>query len=519
VASSPMAVDPWHVLLSAVPLVVLLVGLLGLGWSGTRAGVVALVVAVALAVAAFAMPIGAAVVALWRGVAVSLDVLYIIWAALLLDRLADGAGAIRSIGNTVSRLTDDPVWQLLIIGFAFSSFLQGVAGFGVPVAVTAPLLLGLGFSPLVASAVPLVGHSWSVTLGSMASSFQALRAVTALPPVGLGFWVAILLGIAGVATGFAVAHMHGGWAACRRGFLGILVLGVVMAATQLFLAMTRQWTVSAFAAGMVGLVLSMALARWSRGGRPVANNGAGQGLSPALAFLPYYTLIAVVALATFVAPLHDLLNQRAVPFSFMATDTGRGWHMNAATFRIPPFGHPGGLLLYTVLLTALLFRRRGIALPAWGQVWTGVSRQGLPTTWTLLLLSGVAMVMTYSGMTFLLARGLAGLFGPVFPLISPFIGAVGTVITGSNTSSNLLLGALQRDGARLLGVDAVLIAALQSAGGALGSMLAPAKVVLATATTGIGGQEGRVMRVTLRYAIVLTGGLGIIGLLLTLVGH
>ncbi|HET6946376.1 MAG TPA: L-lactate permease, partial [bacterium] len=98
----------------------------------------------------------------------------------------------------------------------------------------------------------------------------------------------------------------------------------------------------------------------------------------------------------------------------------------------------------------------------------------------------------------------------------PFIGLLGTVITGSNTNSNVLFGALQRDAAGLLRLDPVLMAALQSAGGALGSMVAPAKVVLATATTGLAGQEGQVMRVTGRYVLVLTAVLGLIGLIWTL---
>jgi len=152
-------------------------------------------------------------------------------------------------------------------------------------------------------------------------------------------------------------------------------------------------------------------------------------------------------------------------------------------------------------------------------VWSAVAAQGLPTSATILSLVGVAMVMSYSGMTFLLARSLSRTIGALFPLVSPFLGLLGTVITGSNTNSNVLFGALQRDGARLLTMDPVLMAALQTAGGALGSMLAPAKVVLATATTGLAGQEGRVMRITARYALVLTAALGLFGLVLQLAGR
>jgi lactate permease len=516
-----MPVDLWHVALASLPLVVLLVALLRLGWSGARSGLAALAVALALAVTGFATTGAALGVALGRGLAVSFDVLYIIWAALLLDRLADGAGAIESIGAAVGRLTTDRLWQLLIIGFAFSSFLQGVAGFGVPVAVTAPLLVGLGFGPLEAAAVPLLGHSWAVSMGTMGSSFQAIRSVTGLPRFGLGAWISVLLGFAGVATGFAIAHLHGGWPAIRRYFWGVLVLGTAMAATQLLLALTRQWTIAAFAAGMVGMGTSMLLARRaqmtaSRDNGPSVPAAAAPAMSARLAFLPYSILIVVVAVATVVGPVRDLLGRVQFTFWFPGIATGHGWSPGESSYVLPLPGHPGSLLLYAVVLTALLYARAGVALPSWRTVWRGARDQGVPTTVTIVLLVWVAMVMNYSGMTFLLARGLTTVFGALFPLVSPFIGLLGTVITGSNTSSNLLFGALQRDGAVLLGVSPTLIAALQSAGGALGSMLTPAKVVLATATTASLGREGPVMRVTIRYALIMIASLGVLGLLLTL---
>jgi lactate permease len=233
-----------------------------------------------------------------------------------------------------------------------------------------------------------------------------------------------------------------------------------------------------------------------------------------LAFLPYYTLIAVVAAATFIAPLHRFLEGVAITIAFPATLTGLGWRVDPSRFELAPLGHPGALLLYTTVISAVLFKLTGRDLPRWTGVWKGTSAQGVPTTITILALVGVAVVMTHSGMTFLLARGLTAVVGPVFPLVSPFIGLLGTVITGSNTNSNVLFGTLQRDVARLLEMNPVVMAALQSAGGALGSMVAPAKIVLATATTGLAGREGEVLRMTVRYAIALTAALGLLGLLI-----
>ncbi len=528
-----MPADLWRVGAAALPIAVLLAGLLVLHWRGAQAGVAALAVTVVVAAAAFAVPAPTLGVALWRALALSLHVLYIIWAALLLYEIADGVGAIRSIGDAVAHLTEDHVLQLLIIGFAFTSFLQGVAGFGVPVAVTAPLLIGLGFQPLEAAAIPLVGHAWAVTMGDMASSFQALRAVTGLPARQLGIWIAGLLGLASVATGFAVAHVHAGTRPFRRAFGAILALGVAMGGTQLLLAVSQHWIIASFGAGMVGLAVSMGLARLARRRGPgyfgllpewPPREGRREPPRPAppatpamsfhLAFLPYYTLIAVVGAATFITPLNRLLGAMSVTFRFRTIQTGLGWTTEGDVFHIAVLGHPGALLLYTALVSVALYRIAGRAVPDWRSVWRNVAAQGVSTTIAIVSLAGVAVIMAYSGMTFLLARGLTALVGPLFPLLAPLLGLLGTVITGSNTNSNVLFGALQRDAARLLRMDPVLMAALQSAGGALGSMVAPAKVVLATATSGLAGQEGRVMRITARYALLLTGLLGLLGLLL-----
>src|SRR5438132_1113550 len=416
-----MPAEGWRVGAAALPLAILLVGLLGLHWRSTQAGIIALAVSAAVATIAFAASPAVLGIALWRAIALSLHVLYIIWAALLLYELADKIGAIRSIGTAVAHLTEHHV---------------------------------------------------------------------------------------------------------------LLVLGVAMGGTQLLLALSQHWIIASFGAGMVGLVVSMGLARLARrrgpgyfgllpawpppqGRRepPRPAPPAGAEMSFHLAFLPYYALIGVVAVATFIPPLNRLLDAVAVSFHFGTAQTGLGWTTESGAFHIPVFGHPGALLLYTSVLAVLLYRVAGRTVPDWRRLWRQVAVQGVPTTMTIITLVGVATVMAYSGMTFVLARGLTAAVGPLFPLLSPFLGLLGTVITGSNTNSNVLFGALQRDSARLLQMNPVLMAALQTAGGALGSMVAPAKVVLATATTGLAGREGPVIRITARYALLLTALMGFIGML------
>src|SRR2546428_2968267 len=384
-----MPAEWWRVGAAALPLIALLVGLLILRWPGVRAGLVALVATLVLAATVFATSPGILAVALWRAAALSLNVLYIVWAALLLYQVTDSTGAIKSIGDAVAHLTEDHILQLLIIGFAFSSFLQGVAGFGVPVAVTAPLLIGLGFDPLEAAAIPLVGHAWAVTMGALASAFQALLAVTGLPAQALATWIAILLGLTSVATGFAVAHIHAGLRPFRRAFGATLTLGVAMGATQLLLAFTGHWVVASFAAGMVGLAVSMGLAKLARrragyfGLLPAWPPPAGRREPPRpapasapempfrIAFLPYYLLIVVVTLAGLVPPVTRAADGWMVSIAFPRTATGLGWITAVGRCPFLAFGQPGALLLYTTVMTVVAFRLLRRRPPEGGTGWRG----------------------------------------------------------------------------------------------------------------------------------------------------
>ena len=164
--------------LALLPILAVLVLMLRFRWGGARAGAVGW--AVALLVAALRFGTGWQVLAYaqLKGLLLTLFVVYIIWGALLFFRVTEEAGAVEAIGLGLPRLTPDRGLQALLLGWVFSSFLQGMGGFGVPVAVVAPLLIGLGFPPLAAIVIPSVGHPWAVTFGSLGSSFFALMAAT-----------------------------------------------------------------------------------------------------------------------------------------------------------------------------------------------------------------------------------------------------------------------------------------------------------------------------------------------------
>ena len=196
-----------------------------------------------------------------KAVLLSLDVLYIIWTALLLFHTAAEAGALTSIGKALTALTPDRMMQGLLLGWLFASFLQGLGGFGVPVAVAAPLLVSLGFSPVTAVVMACVGHGWAVNFGSLATSFQTLLAVTNLPGELLAPDSAILLGISSYFCGAVVAFLADGWKGLLRGLPAVLVLGTVMSVSQYLLVTNGIWTLGATGGAMVGLLVGLGLAR------------------------------------------------------------------------------------------------------------------------------------------------------------------------------------------------------------------------------------------------------------------
>jgi lactate permease len=243
------------------PIAVVLVLMIFFNWSGSRAGAAAWLTALVVGVALFGAHPELLAYSQMKGVLLSLNVLYIIWAALLLYNVVKETGAIDAIGVGIQRFSGDKSIQLLIFGWIFSSFLQGVAGYGVPIAVVAPLLVGLGFSPVVSVAVPAIGHSWSVTFGSMGASFQAMMSVTGLSADYLGSWAAILLGVAAYLCGICAIHVYGGWKMIKHSAVALFVIGTAMAGAQYFLVVSGMWTLGGLGASLAGLIACLVVAR------------------------------------------------------------------------------------------------------------------------------------------------------------------------------------------------------------------------------------------------------------------
>ena len=506
----PLNLLTWLFALS--PVIVVLVLMLALRWGGSKAGAVSWLVAIAAAMFFFGAGLQLIAYTQVKAVLLTLDVLYIVWTALLLYQVASEAGAVRIIGQALPGLTRDRTFQGLLLGWLFASFLQGMGGFGVPVAVAAPLLVGLGFNPVQAVIMACIGHGWAVNFGSMATSFQTLMAVTNLPAEFLAPDAAVYLGISSFACGSIVAFVGGGWKGLRKTVWAIAVLSVVMGVTQYLLATNGVYTLGATGGAMAGLVVGIGLARLpafraekkeNRVTPPTDSTEKPRSLPVALS--AYIVLVVLAFGLNLIYPINQWVSSVQFTLPFPQLETAFGFITKAELGRkIDIFGHPGAILLYSSLIAFWIYRRAGYFQPGAGKrILQRVGQGAVNSSLGIAAMVGMSVVMSHSGMTNLLAQGLSEGFGRSFyPLVSPFIGALGAFITGSNNNSNVLFGVLQMRTAELLKLSVPLILGAQTAGGSLGSVMAPAKVIVGCSTVGLGDNESAVMSRILVYGLI-----------------
>lgn len=505
----PLLLD-W--LFAFLPILAVLVLMLRFRWDGAKAGAIGWLVTLVVAAVRFGTGWQVLAYAQFKALLLALYVLYIIWGALLFYSVTDEAGAVETVGAGLMRLTPDRGLQALLLGWVFSAFLQGVGGFGVPVAVIAPLMVGLGFPPLAAVVIPSVGHPWAVAFGSLGASMTAMVAVTGRSAEEIAPWSAVMMGLACLGCGAATLWAAGGWRTLRSGLAPLFVIGPVMALTLYFVATHRMDVLGSMMAGLAGLAVGVVWAWGETKCRGQEAGGRGQGMRMPLvwAFVPYVLLVVIILAAELIPPVKQFLGSRAViGGQFPELVTARGWVTPAGKGRtIAVFGHAGALLTYASLAVYGVYRLRGYYRPgAERRIAQGVAKRALRSSLGTAAMVAMAATMEHAGMTYLLADGIAQVAGRAFPLASPFIGALGAFVTGSNTNSNVIFGNLQQSVATLVGASPLVIIAAQMAGGSIGSAFAPAKIIVGCST--VKAEEAPVLRAVMRYGLAILAGVGL----------
>ncbi len=494
-------------ILASSPVVILLFTLLGLKWKSGRSGLVAWIVALFVGGSFFGGHPFLLAMASAKGVSLTLFVVLIIWTSSFMFQLVHETGLLPEVSKLMTALSDDNLLLGLLMAWCLTGVIQAVAGYGVPVAVCAPLMIAVGFPPLISAAATLVGHAWSITFGSMGASYYTLLLATKISPDILGHWVGLSFILPTILSGVAVAHIVESWQGVRRGLKYIIPVGLIMGTVQWVTVKANLAQVASLLGSLLGVVIIVFLgARKPSKSADRNRKDVKNPYQPAkLAGAPYLILLLLTFVSqipvvkTFFAPYK-------LGFDYPALTTHLGYEVAAekSYAAIGIFSHPAPIIGLSAVLGMVLFLRKGlIKSHNVGAAAKTTIKQCIPTTLGVLTMVMMALVMNDTGMTRELAIGVSKVASGIFPIVSTFIGALGCFMTGSNTNANVLFGAFQMETASSLGLSKTLIAASQTVGASLASSIAPSKVLLGSSTTGLIGREGDLLTKCLPYCFWL----------------
>jgi lactate permease len=520
---------------AVLPVVTLFVLLGGLKMKAQWAALISLGMAMAVALIVYGMPVGQTVLSASEGAVFGFfPIMWIVIMALWVYNMTVETGHFAVLRRSFGAISEDQRVQAVIVAFCFGALMEALAGFGTPVAISSVMLIGLGFRPIKAASIALVANTAPVAFGAIAIPIVTLSEITGLDKGDLGSMVgrqtpflalivpliliAMVDGTRGIRQAWPVAVVGGlafaiGQFACSN-FISVEVTDIVAAlfATACIVGLLRVWTPgepliaeesasagrqrpAAAGASMHDPAMEQEIAR--RDG--TRRDRAGDILR---AYAPYLIIIAVLSIAQIPAVKEALAKSPwTTTFDWPGLDvrTPDGEALSTQTFNVNWLPAAGTLLLISGLITMAVLR----VSPARAvRVLAATVNQLKWAIVTVMSVLALAYVMNQSGQTITLGLWAAGA-GSFFAFLSPLIGWLGVSVTGSDTSSNALFGALQVTAAKDAGISQTLLAAANSSGGVLGKMISPQNLAIGAAAVGMAGQEGDLFRKVLGWSLVL----------------
>ena len=347
-------------------------------WGAQRAGPAGWLAGLIVAALFFGLTPQVLWVSQLKGLFLSLFVLAVLWPALLLYNVVDQIGGIRALSQGLQRAITDRGLLLIVLAWAFSGMLQGLAGFGLPIAIVAPMLIALDVSPVVAVAAVAIGHSWAVTFGDMGVVFQTLTGLVEIDSLSLAPHAALMLGAACLGCGLSAAYLLGQ----GRRWLELLVLAALMGIAQYALAVSSVMPLAAFGAGLAGMLGGVLLSR--RHNQVARESDRSPIASPSLlgALGSYGALAGLMSAVPLIVPLRTALYPIVWQRSFPAVSTTTGFVTSAGTGQaLRPFVHPGSAIFLIACFSYLAYRRLKWCAPgSWRRVAAATWRSAAPAT-------------------------------------------------------------------------------------------------------------------------------------------
>jgi lactate permease len=489
--------------------VLLLLGVLRrAAWQAALAG---LIVGLIVAVLPWQMPLGLAFDSIFNGAVFALwPVMWIVVNGLLLYNIAVHTGRFEAFRSWIlTYLPQDRRVILVVIGFCFGALMEGIAGFGTPVAITAALLILLGFPQLEALVFVLIFNTAPVAFGALGTPVTVLGAVTSLPAPVLAQMIGRQLPFIAIILPFYVIALYGGWRSVRALWPVLLVAGASFAILQFLTSNYINYTLTDVVSSLGSLITTVLFLRlWRPAPDPeFAIQDTRRAVEPSVSavpdwqgWLPWIIVSAVVILWTSLKVAN--IAQQAISWPGlhkMISITLYHDKPYAAVWTFQPLGTGTAILLAAIITAAFV----GLSPAGFVRCIGHTIRQAWLAVVTVMLIVGLAYLMNYSGLAYTLGLGAASA-GHLFILFSPFLGWLAVFLSGSDTSGNALFGNLQVVAARQLQLNPVLFAATNSSGGVLGKMISPQNLATGVAVTTLKGREGEVVARTIIHSIVLT---------------
>ncbi|QIZ07242.1 lactate permease LctP family transporter [Priestia megaterium] len=513
---------------------------------GYLAGLSTLAIALVIAIVAYKMPAGMAFMSASQGAVYGiLPIGWIIITSVFLYKLTVKTGQFDIIRTSVVSITEDRRLQALLVAFSFGAFLEGAAGFGAPVAISAALLVGLGFNPLYAAGLCLIANTAPVAFGAIGAPIIAMEGPTGVAATEISKMVGRQLPFLSVFIPFYLVFIMAGWKKTKEVMPAILVSGVAFALTQFFTSNFMGPELPDILSALVSLfALAIFLKFWKP--KTIFRFSSEQELAATStakklktqdvkhtggqifkAWSPFLLLTGIITLwgmptiklaltghyeganailkainsighaLTFIpnVPLinNKIINSAGAPIP--------------AIYKLEILGAAGTAILIAAFLTKFIV---GISWKNWLVTFGETINELKYPVITIAAVVGFAYVTNASGMSTTLGMTLAKTGSLLFPFFSPFLGWLGVFITGSDTSANLLFGNLQKITATSVGMDPVLALAANSSGGVTGKMISPQSIAVACAAVGLVGKESELFRFTIKHSFFLVIIVGIL---------
>jgi lactate permease len=512
----------WSTVVAFFPVLALLLAIGIWRVSAWKASLIGLLAALAVALFGCRMPISLALGAAAYGGAFGIfPIFWIVYWAIVLYRITVETGQFEVLKDSIAHLTADRGVQALLIAFAFGAFLEGAAGFGTPVAVGAAILAGLGFSPFRAAAICLLANTAPVAFGSIGIPLVTLSATTGLPLMDLSANTGRIVAPLSTIIPAYLILVVGGVKELRRVGLAAITCGVTFGLAQILVSNLSGPYLTDILASLSSILAIVVLLKFWQPTPEVDAIDISPRRYPIsqllLAWSPYILLVifvltwsftsvkSVLHQVTFNVPwpgLHNVVEQLPP-----VVEHARPY---AALYRVDWLAASGTSCGLAAIIAGFVLRLNVFQIAA---ICVRAARQLLPAFASFVFVLALAFLMNYSGATATLGLAFASA-GKVFPFCSALLGWLGVFLTGSDTSANALFGNLQVITANRLGLDPVLLASANSAGGVMGKMISLQSIAVASAATGLkSSDEPQLFRFTLRHSIILASAVGVVTLL------